>query len=244
MFGMMYHDTINTDPEKKFTQADIDRVVSERLKREKTTAQVIQQERDQYKQLLEEAQNKEQMTEEERKVHQEAIDALKHKNETAEQKHARELEEIRTKHNTDIEKATGQSKYWETLFGQQYINSEIARYATHPDHEAANMQIMTDLLAHRTVIVPVKDEDGKDIPGKYEAIVKGVSVKEKDGTRVTDLPIAEAFKALYEDPTYAYVFKNKQKGGTGDQFDLNGKPKDIGDLPMEQYLKQRKQRTR
>lgn len=234
----------NNDPapaEKTFTQEAVNKIVAERVNRQKADFDKIQSENAQLKELLEQAQNKESMTEEERKQYEDQVTALKQKNETEAQKFERQKAEYTEAMTAQLKSITEESAAWQNHFKTQFINTAIMKHASSSEHEASSPRIMLDLLAHRAEVVLEKDQDGKDIPGKFQTIIKSVPVKEKDEVIEKDLPIADAFKALYNNPDYAYCFKNKQKNGLGgNQNDGNQTPE--SKMDPNEYVRRHKKR--
>jgi hypothetical protein len=222
--------------DKTFTQVDVDRIVQERLKRDRVKSS---EEKSKLLNQLEELKSKTNLSQEEKDNLQARIDDLQATLMTKEELAAKKEKELQTKYSSELELAQNESKTWR----ERYTNSTIDRSLMDAavSNKALRPKQIVSLLRGDTRLSEVIGEDGKPT-GTYNVKVK-LDTKDKDGNPTTlDLTVDEAVKQMKEmTEEYGNLFESDASGGTGQFSQTPGGGGGLGDLTnTENYIRQRR----
>jgi hypothetical protein len=198
------------DPGKTFTQDDVDRIVGERLVREKDRFKVEKADLlRQYNEVLE----NHRLTDEQRRTYEARVNELESqvlsKDELAVKRLRQREEEWAAKFKHMDEKLSHSKKQHESF----RIRTEILEAAS--VSRALNPSQVLGLLAPSAQVEEILDDQGK-FTGQYRVMVP-VAV-EQDGQAVEkSLPVREAVKVFLEQPSNFNLVKSTVKGGSGFQ---------------------------
>lgn len=216
-------------PEAKFTQADLDRHIGERLAKE----------------------NKKHQEEKEK-----LLADVQKLNLTSQQKQELEakLEEIRVKSLSDKElveeRAKKSQKEWEAKLkdAEDAKNKAFTTYATEKMHrdlmdaavanEAYSPEQLVDMLQNKSRITEELDSDNKPT-GNYVTKVKLTLVKDKK-SQVVELEPKDAVKVMKDNPEkFGNLFKSGVLGGLGANVGsrTSGQQASLEDMPMDEFYK-------
>jgi len=205
----------------KFTQADVDRIVQERVKREKAAAEKLTSE-------LKDWQQKAKLTEEQQTELSSKIEELENRGKTAEELAKQEQKKLADKYANELKAAkeaesTWKTKYTKTVLERSIIDAAVAEKAVNPS-------LLVDLLAGNARL------GDNDVP-----FVKIRAVDSESKPTEFDLPISEAVKKMKDMPTlYGTLFATDASGGVGGSNTSGGTGTvDVTKITTEQYMKNR-----
>ena len=209
MTGLYYDDpppVVDPPPVKTFTQADLDSKVAEARRKDQAA---IKQQTDELKKL----QGTVGATAQEKAELQQRIEAIEDQYKTAEQLRTQEAERKETKYKQDLESTATEREHWKKNFEDTTVSTSILRHAS----DAVSVEQIEDLLRPKSRVVPVKDADGKNVPGQYIVMVKIPITDAKTKLPVVmDIPVDEAVKQMKADVgRYGNLFKSTLTGGLG-----------------------------
>lgn len=191
------------NPERKFTQAEVDRIV-------KADKDKAKRERDQYLQDLE-AFKAQGLTPENLDSLEKRIETLQNEGKTKEQLASEERGKLEKKFKGELEKEQQSSKLWRENYEKFRTQTEILTAAS--VHKAFNNDQVYQFLRPNTVMVEKVGEDGKPT-GEYIPRVKFQD--EKDGQAVVlDLSVDDAVKRMTEMEKHANLFQSGVSSGLG-----------------------------
>lgn len=192
-----------TPAPKTFTQADVDRVVSERLNREK---KAFQSEKEKLVGQLQELESAKGLSDEERTALSTRIEELQTSMMTKEELSAKEKKKLEQKAAADLEASKAEISKWQGL----YTNSTIERAITdaaasaeafRPGQIVALLKPATRLVEENGQLVTKVKFDGKDKDGKPVQL---------------DLTVDQAIKQMKETPEeFGNLFKSGVTPGLG-----------------------------
>lgn len=223
---------------KTFTEAEVNKLVEDRLARDRKKAQ------DEKAQLVKqlEALKTSGMTAEERKAFEEQIEALKSETLTKEEAAAKARTKLEKEYQAKLEEATTAVNGWQSQYTDMRINHAIDVEADASDVLPQAKKFASAVLKPLTRLVPVMDADGRPVPGAFTERVK-YPTRDKEGKpTVLDISIKDAFMLMKEAPEeYGTLFKAPTSGGLGGGTS-GGPPKkvDIESMSMEEYAALRK----
>lgn len=208
LFRFVYEGEGTTPPtppagDKTFTQADVDRVVSERVNREK---KVYQTEKEKLVGQLQELESAKGLSDEERTTLGSKIEELQSSMMTKEELAAKERKKLEEKATSDIKAAKDEVTKWQSLYTSSTIERAITDAAA--SAEAFRPGQIVALLKPTTRLV---EEDGQLVTKvKFDT-------KDKDGKSIQlDLTVDQAIKQMKELPTeYGNLFKSGVTPGLG-----------------------------
>ena len=198
------------DPGKTFTQDDVDKIVGERLAREKDRFKVEKADLlRQYNELLE----NHKLTDEQRRAYEVRVNDLESqvlsKDELAAKRIRQREEEWAAKFKHMEEKLGHFKKQHESY----RIRTEILKSAS--ASRALNPSQVLGLLAPSAQVEEVLDDQGK-FTGQYRVMVAVAA--EEDGQAIEKcLPVREAVKVFLEQPSNFNLVKSTVRGGSGFQ---------------------------
>lgn len=241
----------NNNEEKRFTQADLDRHITERLKREREAAK---KEKDAILQQLQQIQTKG-LSEEDRQALENQIKQLEEANMTVQEKAEQERKNLLKVHEKNVADLTSDRDTWKTRFHVSTIRQALTEAGLAQNVENVNQIIA--MFAPSAYLEEQKDEKGKPL-GTFITRMKFLGIDHDSETKAQkefDLPVAEAMKKLREDGLNSNLFKHQGTGGTGRTPDGSGNgAADVGALDpikftsmeeyQEAYLRQREARQR
>jgi len=223
-------------PSKAFGQEDVDRIVQERLAKEKKKFEREKQGLlDRVQKLGLSAQQKEEL--------EEQMEQLRLESATAQEQKDAALKKMEKQWTKERETLTADRDNIFKLYTSEKIEREILSAASSGENPAFNPQQIVDILSPRTRVVKELGEDGKPT-GKMVVRVQ-MQGKKEDGTSV-DLVLApsEAVAKMKEDPErFGNLFKSgavSGLGSSGNNGGGSGKP-DYTKMTPEEFMKRFKQ---
>lgn len=213
---------------KTFTEAEVNKLVEDRLARDRKKAQ------DEKAQLVKQLETLKTsgLGAEEKKAFEEQLEALRNQTLTQEELAAKARTKLEKDYQAKLEAATVAAETWQSQYTDARIGHEIQAQAAAHEVLPAGMKFAEALLRPLVRLVPHVDADGRPIPGAYETKVKFPS-KDSDGKPVVlDISVSEAFKQMKETPEeYGALFKAHTQGGIGaGNYGSPDKPADIAKL--------------
>lgn len=227
--------------DKVFYQEDVDRIVEQRLARERKAQEQRHRELEsQYVELLE---NKN-LNDAERAKLEESLEDVRKRMRTKEEQAKIEIKQLQDQHEQKLTEAQQKAQYWET----QYRDSSIARSLQDAavSHEAYNANQIVNLLKPMTKLVEDVDESGKST-GQYKPVVDFPDQDDEGNPIVTQRTPEETVQRMKELPDYANLFKSNVVSGLGSNSATGGGAPgsngqiDVRKLTPEQYMKIRRE---
>ena len=234
------------DDGKSFNKDDVNRIVQERLSRDRESREAAHQEK--YKDLetrYTELLSEENLGEETRTKLTGQLEDVRKQLRTKDQEAAHQRKLLQDGHDVELTKAVKSAESWESRFRESSITRELQDAAvTHDAYEAG--QIVA-LLRPMTKLVEVVDETTNEPTGEYKTVVDFPDVDAKDQAVMTQRTPTEAVKRMKEVVTSANLFRSNVVAGVGAGNatggvtpGANGKV-DVRKLSTEQYMKLRKE---
>jgi ElaB/YqjD/DUF883 family membrane-anchored ribosome-binding protein len=195
------------EPEKKFTQKDLDFHINKRFKEEKA-------EKEKLVSQLTRLQESKGLTEAEKAELQEQIDGLNNAMQTKEQQAQNEIKTLKSKHEKEFGSVKQEAETWRNRFTSATIERAIADAAITTEAEDANQLIM--MFAGQTRLVENVDENTGKGTGTFTPKLQftGINPETKKPEKF-DLPVAEAISTMKEQGLHKNLFKHGAKSGTG-----------------------------
>lgn len=220
-------------PAKTFTQEQLDRIVSERLGRDKKDREKLISELDQLRQSS-------RLSEEEKEKLTEQIDQLQATLMTKEELAAKEKKELEMKYTKEREKLESEAKTWRERYTNETIDRAIIDAAV--SAKAFKPSQIQAILRPTTRLVEELDSEGK-ATGNLVPKVK-FQGRDAEGKPVTlDLTVSEVLKQMKEMPDeYGNLFASDFNGGAGSMhLGAGSGATGFGDLKdTDNYIAQRK----
>lgn len=151
------------------------------------------------------------LTEEERNGLKARVDDLESQVLSKEELAAKTAKKVREEADREIEKIKGQAKHFESLFNSHKVQADITKAAQ--EAGAFSVDQIHGLLAPRTRLEPVMDDDGKPT-GQYRSLTT-VSVIDGEKRIEKDLPTSEAVGAFLSLPENKNLVDSKFRAGGG-----------------------------
>lgn len=225
----------NTPKLLSFTQEQLDKLVTDRLKKERADRQA---ERADYIKQLEDLKSKSGMSAEEKETLEKQIEDLRTANMTVEEQARRARDRDQKSWTEKMEAKEKEAAAWkakhDALFMKQGITDAMVKHKALPQAHA----FINDHLRPRTQLVEIPGEDGKGT-GEYEGKVKLPSFNKEGKPIELVLSFDEAVKLMRETPEqYGMLFEGTAIGGTGNTS--GGKPAgkpDYSKMSVNDYRK-------
>jgi hypothetical protein len=176
---------------------------------------------------------------------QNQIDDLKKVNMTAQQQAELEIKRMQRQLEAQTKSLSDEANLWRTQYATARISQEIHDAAATNKVLPLAMEQLDMLLGSQAQLRSIKDAEGKDIPGQYEAVVNFRDSDENGNLVPTILPITKAVARMRELPQrFGNLFEADQKGGVGGgtmmgKSPLAGAAPNFKGMTMDQYLKWR-----
>jgi len=191
--------------EKKFSQADMDSKIQERLAAQQKTVRTLNEE-------IEALRSKTSLTTAEKEEMETKISELNRSLLTKEELTAQDKKKAEKKFNEELETERRQKNYYKDLYETETVNRSLMDSAVGSD--AINPEHIVDILRPNTRLVEVKNDEGKGT-GKYESRVDYTDHEAEGGPKKLDLTVAEAVKMMSESERHFNLFKGDGVGGLG-----------------------------
>lgn len=226
---------------KTFTQPDVNRIVEERLARErKQNAEKYRELETSYSTLLE----SQGLSEEERGKMEENLADVQKKLRTKEEDAKFQLKQVKESHETELTEAKKAAEVWEDRFHTSSIDRALQDAAV--ANEAYSNDQIVRLLRPMTKLKPKLDEAGKETD-EFETVIDFPDVDEKGMAVITQRTPVDTVKRMKEMSDYANLFKSNVVSGVGANSATGGHTPgsngqiDASTLSMAQYAKIRKE---
>ena len=231
------------DNQRTFSQDDVNRIVEERLARDrKKNEEKYRDLEGRYSTLLENSN----LSEEERGKLEEDLEDVRKRLRTKEEEAKHQMKQAQEQHETQLTEARNAAKVWETRFHESSIQRSLQDAAVAND--AYNPRQVIDLLKPMTKLKPKVDENtGKEIDG-FETVIDFPDRDDKGKTVITQRTPDETVKRMKELAEYANLFKVNVVSGVGANSATGGISPgangriDVRRLTPEQYRKIRKEK--
>lgn len=223
--------------DKTFTQADVDRIVAERVKKAKeSNAQLISE--------LEEFKKSKGLTQEQLDNLTSRIESLQREGLSKEELHKADMEKMAKKAKKELDELSGDREAWKGRYTKLLIDSQVTKAAI--DHKAASIRQILDMLVPKIKLVPSIGADGKPT-GEMEAKVSIQAMKDDQEITLEDLSIDTAIKTMRDTPQlYGNLFTvdGKPGLGLGNQGTGGAGGKDPSKMTEEEYYAWRERRKK
>lgn len=221
-----------------FTQEHMNHEIGEARKKanEKNTEMVKQ---------LEELRDRTSTSETLRNELQSQIDDLKTASMTVQQQADMEMKRLQRTLEVKTKELGDEASLWKNQYSQSRISQEIRDAAA--KHKALPLAIeqLDMLLGNNASLRPIKDTEGKEIPGQFETVVNFRDSDDQGNLIQTVLPIEKAIARMRELPQrFGNLFESDQRGGVGGgtllgKSPLAGAAPNFKNMDMESYKRWR-----
>jgi hypothetical protein len=213
--------------EKTFKQEDVDRIVQERLKKERAEVTKLTKE-------IQDFQSRQKLSEDEKAELASKLEELENRGKTSEELAKQTEKKLRDKYEADLKTAREGESNWKNLFESSTIERKISDAAEL--NKAVRSALLVDLLKGKTRLV---NEDGK-----FVSRTKIQAIGENSATIELDLPTEEAVAKMKEYPDlYGSLFQSSASGGVnGNNTGTSGgggTPNPNNIKSMDDYMKNR-----
>ena len=157
-----------------------------------------------------------------------------------------EVKQWKTRHESDTSNLKKEAENWRKQFSDSFVKQEIRKAASANKVLPLAIDQLDDILGTQAEVKLMRDTEGKEVPGMFEAVV---SIRDEDAegnSIVTTLPIDKAVARMRELPNrYGNLFESDQKGGVGkgtmmsDGNPLAGSVPDFSKMTVAEYQKWR-----
>jgi len=196
----------NQESEKKFTQADLNRIQAKEKRKTQEAYKELQTQ-------LEEARNAAQAGSAEREELELKIEELQRKTMSAEEIARQKEAKLQKKHQEELEETKRSADLWKTRYTETVITNEILAAAN--EHGAIRPTQIYNELRDKVKLTQKLDEDGKPTDS-FEARVD-FDDEDKNGKAIKlDLSVKDAVKRMKELPQlHGNLFEGVKSGGLG-----------------------------
>lgn len=189
--------------EKTFTEAQVNSIVSDRVKRMKEENGKL------LKQLQSIQTNG--MSPEAREALETQITTLEASLLTTQEVAEKRQKELQDRYSNELKGVSTERDTWRARYETSLIQAELAKSAA----EAENPEQISMMFGPNSYVAEIKDDAGKPT-GQFQARLKFVSIDPESKNQVQlDLPIGEALSRIKTDGLHKNLFKHSSKGGTG-----------------------------
>lgn len=231
----------NPDNTKTFDQTDVNRIVEERLARDRKQNETKYLDLEvRYSSLLE----NQNLSEEERDKLEVNLGDVRKQLRTKEEDAKLQLKKSQEAHATELSDVKEKAELWESRFYDSSINRALQDAAS--SNDAYNNSQIISLLKPMTKLKPTVDAEGKETGG-FETVVDFPDIDDKGLEVITQRTPDDTVKRMKEMADYANLFKNNVVSGVGANSatggvtpGANGKI-DTRNITIEQYAKIRKE---
>lgn len=217
------------EPESKtFTQEDLDKVISERLTRERQSWQTKIDE-------LEADRKKLKLDAGDREALQKQIESLREASMTQEEIAKKNAEKQKKEAEEALNSLKGEAESWRSKYTVSTIERSLVDAAS--SNDAYKPSQIVAILKNSAELVPITDEDGQET-GNFE-----VKVKISDGGKTLTMSPNDAVKHMVSMDEYLNLFKSNERTGFSRSGNASGGPQDIAELARtnpKEYIKRRK----
>lgn len=227
---------------KVFDEAAVNKIVEDRLKRER---QKSQKEREGMVKELETLKKGAGLTEAEKESLTKQIEDLKTQGMTAEQKAKVAKEKAEKEWKEKHESLSSERDKWKAEYERYRKANEVTQAAAEAGANPQSLKFLEALLSPKTRLVEDQDEDGKP-KGTYTARVR-MGGKDKDGKPVDlDFTVSEAVKYMKDSPDeFGVLFLTDAQSGLGGNNGTAGRKPVVNEkLSMADYMKMREKDPR
>lgn len=202
-------DPASTEEDKKFTQADVDRMMKKRWGESQDVKKIKEDHAKQLKELRENGA----LTEAERNTLSAKIEELETSMLTKEEQAAKKIKDAHEKASKEVSKATEERDTWRTRYTSSMVERALTDAAVSVD--AISPAQIRGMYQSGAYLEESVGDDGKPngvfVP---KLRFKGFSEDKKKMVDF-DLPVEDAIKKIKDDGLNANLFKGSQKPGTG-----------------------------
>ncbi len=231
--------------DKTFNQSDVDKIVQERLARDRKAREETQ--RDEYKTLetsYQELLENQNLTVDERDKLSTKLEDVQKQLRTKDQQSEHDMQQVRSEYETKLAAEKQARESWELRFRDSSISRSIQDAAA--KHEAYDADQLEAILRPMAKLDPVTDTAGNET-GAFQTLIDFPDQDEKGDRKDFQGTPDAIVKRLKELPKYQNLFKANVASGlnansaTGGQTPGSNGRIDASKLTMEQYVKIRKE---
>lgn len=197
----------------KFSQADVDKMIGQRLAKEKEAHTKAVEEKKQLVTQLEDLRATQGLSEADKASLTTRIDELTSSLQTKEEQQQGELTRVKREYETQVETYKSDATRFKTLFEQQSIGNSLASAAA--AEGALNTQQIQAMFAGSVSLVQDRDPESNELLETFTPTLKFVGLDNKKKPAQMELPVAEAMKKIREDGLNSNLFKGHQVSGGG-----------------------------
>jgi hypothetical protein len=229
------------DPDRTFKQDDVNRIVEERLARDrKKNEEKYLDLEGRYSSLLE----NQNLSEEERDKLEGNLGDVRKQLRTKEEDAKLQLKKAMEAHATELTEVKEKAVMWEERFYDSSITRALQDAAS--SNDAYNNSQVVNLLRPMTKLKPTVDAEGKE-NGGFETVIDFPDIDDKGLGVITQRTPDDTVKRMKELSDYANLFKNNVVSGIGANSATGGVTPgangriDPRNITIEQYAKIRKE---
>ena len=231
---------------KSFTTVDVNRIVQERLDRDRKSRETAYTEK--YKDLetrFSDLLENENLGEEQRGKLQVQLEDVRKQLRTKDQQAAHERKLLTDDYDTKLTDATKAAAVWENRFRESSISRALQDAAV--SNDAYSTQQVLAILRPMTKLVEVIDENTNEATGDYNTVIDFPDIDEKGMSVVTQRTPDETVKRMKDLGEYANLFKSNVVSGIGAHPATGGITPgsngriDVRNITPEQYAKIRQE---
>lgn len=143
-----------------------------------------------------------------------------------------ELKQWKTRHENDTNTLKQEVESWRKQFSDSFVRQEIRKAANTNKVLPLAVDQLDDIIGTQAEVKLMRDQEGKEVPGMFEAVV---SIRDEDAegkSIITTMPIDKAVARMRELPhRYGNLFESDQKGGVGGGTMMNSGSSLAGTVP-------------
>lgn len=226
--------------EKIFGQADVDRIVQDRLRTERAAAAADKAANKQQLERLEALSSQLRGTAEAKSQLETEIEELRTRALTAEELKSREVQITKTQAAAELAAEKKQVEYWQNQFKSTVLENQLHAALVGAGAEFGTLAVAKTFLAASARVVDSKTDTGI----RHEVRVQMHSLTADGAPIVLDLSPTEAVTKMKETPTMKTLFQSEVKSGAGSSGSAGRSKVNPVDMSDAEYMAQRKAKSK
>ena len=231
-------DKIEVKAGATFTQAEVNKIIENRLARDQASRQALASELTALRAMID-------ISGEEQQNFDAKLVALRQESMTKEELAKEQQQALRAAHKKEAEDLIKDRDGWRNRYNTTLCQREISDACSIEGQVAFNPAQVSAILGADTVVEEVLDEAGKGT-NTFSPVVTYTSIDKEGKPVVLKLSVADAVKRMSTDSRYLNLFRGEGRGGLGDMVRHTGPagaPVTAGAVAKEsteEYIRQRK----
>lgn len=213
------------DPNKTFTQQDVDRIIGDRLSKKTKEIELLRKQQESQLERLKTLEQSKNLTQQEKDELSHQINELETTLMSEKERAAKKQQQLQEKHQSELKKLLEERDSWRSHYEQSTIERNILDAANANEAESVNQMLL--MLRPLTRLEPVMNENGEPT-GQFQSVTSIIGLNEEGKEAQLELTTSEAIAKLKEDGLNKNLFRHSQSGGTGGR---NGEPVHKGPSP-------------